>query len=94
MLGMNPRPGLGTPQVGVVTEPRRSNSSLAPGNGAEVSVNSTTTPAWGRARPEGRGFAHQGPGGALTMSPGKKSHGTLPPRPAPYLTSPLPPPLG
>lgn len=56
-----------------------------------MSVNFPGTPPWGRAQAKGRGFAHQGPGGALTMSPGRKSHGTLPPRPAPHLTSPLPP---
>lgn len=40
---------------------------------------------------QGRGFAHQGPGGALTMSPGRKSQAMLPPRPPPHLTSPPPP---
>lgn len=39
-------------------------------------------------------FAHQGPGGALTINPGRKSQGTLAPRPPPHLTSPRPPLLG
>lgn len=69
-------------------------NSSSRGRGSKLSVNSPRTPLGAGPRLGGRGFAHQGPGGALTTSPGRKSHGTLRPRPPPHLTSPPPPLLG
>lgn len=68
--------------------------NASPGAGREAGV---SFPPQGRDRTAGVptpgaglrwGCAHQGPGGALTVSPGRKSHGTLAPRPTPHLTSP------
>lgn len=94
-VGYGRRKGLGTPRgrVGYGTtgeQLRVRHSSPAGGGGRECEFYPGA--GWGRGQAEGRGFAHQGPGGALTVSPGRKSHGTPPPRPAPHLTSPPPPP--